>query len=143
MCEPVTWLDRAVVPAGPYLALCLSEAAFRSAMADLGVSRNCDWVMEPHADATAHYFDNSHDGGLAVIVCLRNWEGRPPTATAAMLVHEAVHAWQQYALRIREEIPGSEQQAYGIQYIAQSLMEEFARQTAPENRKPARKSRHA
>jgi hypothetical protein len=46
---------------------------------------------------------------------------------AALLVHEAVHIWQQYCADIGEKEPASEQEAYAIQSISQTLMEEYAR----------------
>lgn len=119
------WLDRRIAAAGPYLALCLSEAEFRAAVAHLKVPTDADWIATPHSDATAHTF--SAPGGLTVIVCLRRDEGRNPVEVAGLLVHEAVHAWQAYADHIGEREPGREQEAYAIQSIAQELMAEFAR----------------
>ena len=60
-------------------------------------------------------------------MCLRDWKGRNPIEVAGLLVHEAVHVWQGYCIDIGEREPGKEQEAYGIQAIAQELMAEFAR----------------
>jgi len=119
------WLDRRIAAPGPYLALCLSEAEFKAATAHLKAGQDCTWIKSPQAHATAHTFDGAH--GLTVVVCLSEWRGRNPIEVAGLLVHEAVHAWQQHADHIGEHRPGIEQEAYAIQSIAQELMAEFAR----------------
>jgi hypothetical protein len=59
---------------------------------------------------------------------MRDFEGRNPIEVAGLLVHEAVHVWQEYCHGIGEATPASEQEAYGIQAISQELMAEFDRQ---------------
>jgi len=59
---------------------------------------------------------------------MRDFEGRNPIEVAGLLVHEAVHVWQEYCHGIGEDTPGSEQEAYGVQAISQELMAEFDRQ---------------
>lgn len=120
------WLDRRIAHPGPYLTLCLTEGEFIAAMRDCGIKRPPDWIKTEAAQATVHHLSNA-EGGLVCVVCLREWEGRNPIEVAGLLVHEAVHAWQEYAERIGEHFPGREQEAYAIQSIAQELMAEFAR----------------
>ena len=120
------WLDRRIAAPGPYLALCLSEAEFMVAMRHCDITHPPPWIKTDHAHATAHYLQNP-GGDLVCVVCLREWEDRDPIEVAGLLVHEAVHAWQEYADRIDEHFPGREQEAYAIQAIAQELMAEFAR----------------
>lgn len=120
------WLDRRIAAPGPYLTLCLSEPAYLAAAKHLRCVNHGPWLKTDWSDATAHYFES--DRGLAVVVCLRGWAGRDPVEVAGLLVHEAVHVWQEYAERIGEASPGREQEAYAIQAIAQELMAEFARQ---------------
>lgn len=123
------WLDRRIAHPGPYLALCLSEQEYLDAMWHLRVKNPPDWITAPHADATAHYIRNAkHE--LCCVVCLRGAVGRDPIEVAGLLVHESVHVWQEYAASIGERHPGSEQEAYAIQGIAQELMAEFARRVA-------------
>lgn len=122
----VEWLDRRIAAPGPFLALCLTEEQFSSAMRRLRISAQPSWIKNDWSDATAHYCDTPR--GLAVVVCLRGWRGRSPIEIAGLLVHEAVHVWQEYAERIGEDRPGREQEAYAIQAIAQELMGSFARQ---------------
>lgn len=120
------WLDRRIAAPGPHLALCLSEDEFRAALRHLKVQDAVPWISNEHSSATAHHIRGS-DGRAVVVVCLSDWQGRSPIEVAGLLVHEAVHVWQGYCEDIGEEKPGSEQEAYAIQSIAQELMAEFAR----------------
>lgn len=117
------WLDRRIAAPGPYLALCLSEAEFRTATAHVKAPAIPEWCRK---DAQVHTFDHEN-GGLCCVVCLKGYEGRDPIEVAGLLVHEAVHVWQQYAENIGEHHEGAEQEAYAIQSISQELMAEFAR----------------
>lgn len=117
------WLDRRIAAPGPYLALCLTEREFRAALAHLGAPEVPQWCR---SDAVTHIFDRK-GGGLCCIVCIKGWEGRTPIEVAGLLVHEAVHVWQQYAENIGERFEGAEQEAYAVQSISQELMAEFAR----------------
>lgn len=75
-----------------------------------------------------HTFER--DGEAVCIVCLSGTEGRSGVEIAGMLIHEAVHIWQQYCEDIGERHPGDEQEAYAIQAIAQELLAEYARRAA-------------
>jgi hypothetical protein len=121
----VKWLDRRISAPGPYLCLCLSEQEYRAAMKDLKQEQVGPWIKTPQADATAHHIYNTD--GIAVVVCLNGWEGRNSIEIAGLLVHEAVHAWQEWCDFYGESSPGCEQEAYAIQGISQELMAEFAR----------------
>lgn len=125
----VRWLDRRIALPGPFLALCLSEDEYRSATRHLGIDSPGRWIRNDHSHATAHTF-RKPGRPLAVVVTLNEWQGRDPIEVAGLLIHEAVHIWQQYAEDMGEESPGDEQEAYAIQAIAQELMAEFARRIA-------------
>ena len=119
------WLDRRIACAGPYLTLCLSQEEFDAVLKYLKVKHAAAYVNEG-ADATAHHLTNGK-GEAVAIICLSNFQNRSPVEVAGMLVHEAVHVWQNYCQDIGEREPGREQEAYAIQTIAQELMSEFAR----------------
>lgn len=120
------WLDRRIAAPAPYLTLCLSDGEFRAALQHIEAADSpAQWVT-PGADATTHHYQNAA-GSAVCIVCLSGHEGRDPVEVAGLLVHESVHVWQEYADRIGETRPGSEQEAYAVQSIAQELMAEFAR----------------
>jgi len=121
------WLDRRIAAPGPYLTLCLSEAEFRAAIAPLKPPEVPAWIKTGRAHATTHFFVHK-DGATCAVVCLgEGYQDRNPIEVAGLLVHEAVHVWQSYCDDIGERHPGDEQEAYGIQSIAQELLAEFAR----------------
>lgn len=120
------WLDRRIAAPGPYLALCLREAEFNGVLASLKSKAWPTWIKNPHSHATTHLLVNV-DGNTCAVVCMRSWEGRNAIEVAGLLVHEAVHVWQEYCDSIGEHSPGVEQEAYAVQAIAQELMAEFAR----------------
>jgi hypothetical protein len=119
------WLDRRIAAPGPYLTLCLSEAEFRAAALSLNAPDVPRWCT---SGAMTTYFEND-DGKTCCLVSIKGWEGRDPVEVAGLLVHEAVHVWQVYCRDIGERTPGDEQEAYGVQAIAQELLAEFARRT--------------
>lgn len=119
------WLDRRIAHPGPYLTLCTSEQQYLQALKDCGVKPVHDWIKTPHADATVHHMTNQSCDAVAV-VCIRVTPTRTPVEVAGLLVHEAVHIWQDYCDRIGETSPGREQEAYGVQSISQELMQAYA-----------------
>ena len=122
----VKWLDRRIACPGPYLALVLNQAEFDHAM------RHCKQPLgRPHlssrrADATSHHLFNDA-GEIVCVVALGDMSNRSGIEIAGLLVHEAVHVWQEYCENIGETAPGREQEAYAVQAIAQELMAEYAR----------------
>ena len=118
-------LDRRISAPGPFLCLCLSEDEYKAALKDMGVGAVDNWIKTPQANATSHHIASPK--GLACVVCLAGWENRNPIEIAGLLVHEAVHAWQEWCDYYGELTPGREQEAYGVQSVAQELMAEFAR----------------
>lgn len=116
------WLDRRIGAAGPYLALCLSQDEFDAAVRHLKLT--APPYVNRGANATMHTFDGP--AGLACIVCLGDVAERNGVEIAGLLVHEAVHVWQVWCNAIGEHRPGAEQEAYGVQAIAQELMAEYA-----------------
>lgn len=122
------WRDRRIAAPGPLLCLCLDEATFHAALAHCGAKGRPDFMHNSHSHATTHNLVTK-DGQAVCIVALAPWSGRTPVEVAGLLVHEAVHVWQLYCDLIGEHSPGGEQEAYGIQSIAQELMQSFTEQT--------------
>lgn len=122
----VRWLDRRICAPGPHLCLCLSESAYLAAMQHIGISSPSAWISTIQANATAHHVASPK--GLAVVVCMPEYRDRDPIEVAGLLVHEAVHAWQEWCNFYGESAPGREQEAYAVQSIAQELMADYARQ---------------
>jgi hypothetical protein len=124
---PVKWLDRRIAAPGPYLALCLREEDFKEVLRKLKSDPNLSWLQHERSHATTHTFRGT--GGSTCVVCVNDWQGRSGIEVAGLLVHEAVHVWQEHCRDIGEHDPAIEQEAYAIQNIAQALMADFARQT--------------
>lgn len=122
------WLDRRVAAPGPYLALVLSQGEFDAAMKACKQPTG-PYLSTPRADATAHTFNNAK-GETVVVVALGDTSKRSGVEIAGLLVHEAVHVWQEHCANIGERRCGVEQEAYGIQGISQELMAEYARRIA-------------
>lgn len=119
------WLDRRIACPGPYLALCTSEKQYKKILKHLKIKTNNLWINSK-ANATTHVFDNN-SGELCCVVCIDAKHNNKVEAYG-LLVHEAVHVWQEYVQRIGEHTPGNEQMAYGIQSISQELINEFIKQ---------------
>ena len=122
------WLDRRIACPGPYLTLVLSQAEFDAAMRHCKQPLGRPYLSTARADATSHHLYNDA-GEIVTVVALGDMTGRAPIEIAGLLVHEAVHAWQEYCDNIGEAHPGREQEAYAVQAIAQELMAEYARRT--------------
>jgi hypothetical protein len=130
------WLSRDIAAPAPYYTLVLSQEEFDAELKRLKIPLGTPYISTTHANATTSFL-TSTKGAHCAIVALGPWEGRSGIEIAGLLVHEAVHVWQEYAEHIGERTPGSEQEAYAIQSIAQRLMGEFARRTQKVKRKNA------
>ena len=122
------WLSRRVAAPGPYLMLVLNQAEFDSAWRQCRVSERFPYVRRG-SDAATHLLENG-SGECVAIVALGPVGQREPIEIAGLLVHEAVHVWQNYRDAIGEARPGDEQEAYAVQAIAQELMAEYVRRLA-------------
>jgi hypothetical protein len=119
------WLDRRIAWPGPYLTLCLSQAEYLAALKHLDlISADDTWCGE---DAGKTHYASNPKGETTCLVCVSPGANRSGVEIAGLLVHEAVHVWQRYCDCIGERRPGVEQEAYGVQSIAQELMAEYAR----------------
>ena len=112
----------------PKVALARSEKEYLALCRKLKVSNPGNWMSTEHAHATTHYI-NSNQGDLAVIVTIQRTDEFTPIQVASLLVHEAVHIWQEVCNRYGETAPAAEQEAYGIQSLAQDLMTQYAERT--------------
>ena len=122
----LTWLGRRVAAPGPYLTLVTSQDEFDAVLRHFKMPLGTPYLSSARADATAHFFDDQRGDSVAV-VALGDTTGRSGVEIAGLLVHEAVHVWQEHCESIGETCPASEQSAYGVQSIAQELMAEYAR----------------
>ena len=62
------------------------------------------------------------------MICVSGTKEHTTAQVYALLVHEAVHMWQEARARIGEIAPSQEFEAYAIQALSQRLFEEYAPQ---------------
>lgn len=125
----VEWLDRSLFRSPYRIALCLSEKDYQSQLRRLKMPLDCwDRWLGDDQDASLHYFEAPSKEDIA-IVTIRPRDDVTGCWIAALLVHEAVHVFQRSMQLAGEEKPSKEFEAYGIQRIAQGLMESYIRQT--------------
>jgi hypothetical protein len=104
--------------------MCQSEKEFRKELKRLGIpKKDRPEFINPGANATVHFFEK--DNATSAIVCIGNREGRTHNQVCGLLVHEAVHIWQEIKSNIGEKNPSLEFEAYSIQTIAQRLIEAY------------------
>lgn len=118
----VKWLDRRISAPAPFMCLCLSEKEYRQAMRYLRVDAVPPWLNK-NANATAHHVVS--DKGPATVVCLGDYSNQNDIEIFGILIHEAVHVWQEWCIYYGEQNPGQEQEAYAIQSLSQTLITEF------------------
>lgn len=118
----LNWLARDLM-VGPYVTLVCSEKRFDRAMRKCGIKKadRPHWIKTEHAHATVHFLENSKKEAVA-IVAIRDHKDRDPVEVVGLLIHEAVHIWQDFAERIGEVAPSKEFEAYAIQSISQRLI---------------------
>lgn len=118
------WHDRTLL-SGPYVTLALSEEQFHRALKHCKIPRKerGTWIATPQANATAHTFHKDSD--LLCVVSLQLKPGIEKASIYGLLVHEAVHVWQQFRRHIGEDAPSDEFEAYSIQAISQRLIDAY------------------
>ena len=112
------------------MALVLSEAEYMAAMKHCGISKKNigSWIKSDSADATVHILEK--DNKQTFIVALRVNKKVTHDQIVGLLVHEAVHIWQEFKRRIGENNPSDEFEAYSIQSISQRLISAYSLQKA-------------
>lgn len=124
------YLDRTLMRLAMEYKLCLSEKAFDVELTALGVplENRPSFMLHSHSAATTHFVEiTGGSGGLVALVCI-NPAGLPFSSVVGYLAHEAVHIWQEHCALIGERGAGSETQAYAMQTLVESLVEEYQRQ---------------
>ncbi len=119
----MNWLNRTPSWPLPYYCLCTNEADYFKAMKHLKLKTPPPW-LNTGAPATTHTLTKA-DGKLCCVVCIDVPKGTTKGQVYGLLVHEAVHVWQQYCSGMGEHSPSIEFEAYTIQAISQALMFSF------------------
>ena len=120
------WCDNSLIY-GPYFCLCLNEKEFHRQLKRLGIIEKLNFVKNEQSNATVHYMTNQ-DCRLCCIVCIKGYENKSIEQIYSLLVHEAVHIWQEFKDWFGEKEPSREFEAYSIQAISEELMYSFKRQ---------------
>lgn len=97
-----------------------SPKAFAKEMKRMSVS-GVDFV-NPGSNATVHTL--SKDGSTVCIITMEKAKDKSPEMVAALIAHEAVHVVQELWDAIGEHEPGREAEAYLVQQIVQSCLQE-------------------
>lgn len=103
-----------------YVAYTSKPELFDKELDWLGVRNKPDFIIEGK-DGTAHLFSRSKDITI-IIVTNKN---KDKNKIYGLLIHEAVHAWQQIMEHINEPNCGDEIEARGIQFISQFLISRY------------------
>jgi hypothetical protein len=125
MKSDVVWLDTTLIISPVYYCLCKNKKTFKKALKYLNIKKKDrpDFLKNEWSHATVHYFEN--DGKTTAIVCIGNCDNRTPSEIIGLLIHEAVHIWQEVKYKLGENNPSKEFEAYSIQCIAQRLIEAY------------------
>lgn len=124
------WLERDVAPRGPYMLLARTEKAFLKIMKSLNDPNPNHWLLGAEHGACCHFF-NLKDGTRACVVTINPQPDHNILQIYALLAHEATHITQDYFEGIHERKPATEQQAYAVQILTQTLMYAYRDQTKP------------
>jgi hypothetical protein len=105
-----------------YFGICTSERQFAGECRKLGIKQPPEWISAT-SDACCHILANSKGETACIVAAPPRQRGQSRAAYAALIVHEALHVWQQVRAAIGEDKPSSEFEAYSLQAICQELFE--------------------
>ena len=120
------WLQRTLLTGG-YLAFVTSQEEFERALKEIECTDCDEPFLLKGCPACTHHFDNVN-GSVANIVAfsMEAAAKEDPIDVAALLVHEAVHVWQNTEKRAGKlGCFGEEGEAYAIQNISTRLMSAY------------------
>lgn len=124
--KKITWIDRSLIQVPGHIALCISEDEYEKWLKRLKIPpKDRDGFVNIGANATTHFFENTETNQLCIIICFKVKKGIDRIEEYALLVHEAVHAWQEIKKSIGETTPSDEFEAYAIQSISARLMDAY------------------
>jgi len=117
----INWCERISYPL-PYHCLVESQKQFDQILKKLNAPVGNPFVSSG-SDATTHTLQNEKGETVCIVgLCFKNQEIKQ---ILALLVHEAVHIFQEHKREMGEKICGDEFEAYAIQKISQNLFYEF------------------
>lgn len=123
------WLDRGIIHSKIHYCFCSSQKEYGKILKSLNIEDFVvgHWLKEGKP-ATTHFWIAPESRVAIVCVDLTKESfARDPITLAGILVHEAVHIWQEICDDMGEDRPPAEFEAYSVQWISQELMWEYAR----------------
>jgi len=120
----LNWLDMNLITSPVYYTLATSEKILKAELKRLKAKGEVG--ISSKADASTNFLENKEGESLA-IVCLFD-HSKELLQIYALLVHEAVHIYQEIRKIMGENEPGHEFEAYTVQRISQNLFYEYNRQ---------------
>lgn len=129
------WLDRSLFISSQYYTICTNEKQFKQVLRHMKIPKENrpPFLKNRFADASTHFFVNEDGKSKTAVVCLGDTKGRDPNQVRALIVHEAMHIWQEVKADYGEHNPGNEVEAYSVQMLTQQLFYEYDRQTSPKS----------
>ena len=119
----IKWCSRELIRSPYYYGVCLDEVSFEETCKELEIPKSkIPPFVSDGSPATVNFLINANLNKRVAIVCLKLPENISPTQTIGLLVHEAVHIFQQIKAYIGEGSPSPEFEAYSIQTITEELI---------------------
>jgi hypothetical protein len=119
----MNWLNRNTAFPFPYYTLCRDPKQFAKFLKQFKLPAQ-NFLLDANSDASSHFYEKPGSPSM-IVVCLGNTKGRSKVEVFGVLVHEAMHIWQDVKQHIHEHNPSKEFEAYTVQFIAQNLMQAF------------------
>lgn len=119
------YLDNSLLIGWVQYALCLDPTEYAKEMKRLNVERPTPFLIEGKPATTHFLYPKDEDNKCVAIVCLKPETDMDAIAIATLLVHEAVHIWQEECEMMGEDSPGREIEAYAIQRISSNLLRAY------------------
>lgn len=124
--KKIKYFDLAMIPM--YFGFTTDGKAFELEMRRLGVENPPLFVGK--TPAATHSLLNKKTGKIISIVCLDLTRLKGDrNSLFALLVHEAVHVWQNALQAMGAETPHGEFEAYTIQYLSQLMFDQVSKKT--------------
>jgi len=121
------WIDRSIIESPYHVGLCRTKEQFHRELQRLKVPYGDwpDWLCGGRA--AVHTFIKCKGRDLCAIVCINSDKKASDPLLIGLLVHEAVHVWQEICEELNEQNPSIEFEAYSIQTIAQRLIVAYSK----------------
>ena len=126
------WLDRTLVIAPVHYTIATNVDIFNDILKHLKIAPESDPLKE-YTDARTNFYkslgnDNSPQVTAVVYLPAELAKQRSIYGVYGLIVHEAMHIWQEIKDLLGEDNPSNEFEAYSVQWIVHELMTEYDRQ---------------